>query len=87
MAKKGQKRVSSLRMAKFLKSTTKLAGRNEIKDHVKNMGIDLNVGELEEIYYRMLELSTDDSDAETENEPGTKDATVKTEPDAPESVI
>ena len=74
-------------MAKFLKANTKLVGRNEIKDHVKNMGISLCAGEVEAIYYRMLALSTDGSGDEIKTEPKeAQDTTVKTDPDCPQQV-
>ena len=64
-------------MAKYLKTTTQLAGRNEIKEHMNKMGFPICAGELEDLYYRMLALSSDDeSDLDVKKEP-----TVKTEPE------
>ena len=87
VTKAAPKKISAARMAKFLKANTKLVGRNEIKEHVRNMGISLNVGELEDIFYRMLELTSDESGDDTKKEPIAPSASVKTEPNSELQVI
>lgn len=65
-------------MAKHLKTTTQLVGRNEIKAHMNKMGFPICAGELEDLYYRMLALTSDEeSDPEMKSEPS-----IKTEPES-----
>ena len=74
-------------MACFLNNTTTLDGRNQIKDYIARMGINVCAGELEEIYGNLRMIKDVSSGMSSEEESLVKkQASVKTENSSNEKV-